>query len=103
MTSHPPTLGGEAIEGILLLSLSPLPAVFLPVFFARACSSDPPGGEGLEALECSHGHVGDDGRPQGEGGDGHGDGVGHGEGLEALEGPHGHVGGDGSPKGEDGD
>ena len=30
-------------------------------------------GERLEALEWSHGHVGDDGKPQGEGGDGHGD------------------------------
>ena len=33
----------------------------------------------LEALEWSYGHVGGDGRPQGEGGDGHGDGVWHGE------------------------
>ena len=30
------------------------------------CSIGP--GEGLEALEWSHGHVGGDGRPQGEGG-----------------------------------
>ena len=54
----------------------------------------------MEALEWSHGHVGGDGRPQGEGGDGHGDEVGHGEGLEALEWSHGHVGGDGRPQGE---
>ena len=60
-------------------------------------------GDGLEALEWSHGHVGCDGRPQGDGGDGHGDGVGHGEGLEALEWSHGHVGGDGRPQGEGGD
>ena len=37
------------------------------------CSIGP--GEGLEALEWSHGHVGGDGRPQGEDGDGHGVGV----------------------------
>ena len=43
------------------------------------------------------------GRPQGEGPDRHGDGVGHGEGLEALEWSHGHVGGDGRPQGEGGD
>ena len=51
-------------------------------------------GGGLKALEWAHGHVGGDGRPQGEGGDGHGDEVGHGGGLEALEWAHGHVGGD---------
>ena len=34
----------------------------------------------------SHGHLYGDGRPQGEGGGGHGDEVGPGEGLEALEG-----------------
>ena len=35
--------------------------------------------------------MGGDGRPEGEGGDGHGDGVGHVGGLEALERAHGHV------------
>ena len=47
--------------------------------------------------------MGGDGRPQGESGDGRGDGVGHGEGLEALEWSYGHVGGDGRPQGEGGD
>ena len=42
-------------------------------------------GEGLGALEGPHGYVGGDGRPQGEGGDGHVDGVGPGEGLGAHE------------------
>ena len=65
------------------------------------CSIGP--GEGLEALEWSHGHVGGDGRPQGEGGDAHGAGVGHGEDLEPLEWSHGYVGGDGRPQGEGGD
>ena len=39
----------------------------------------------MEALERPHGHVGGDGRPQGEGVDEHGGEVGHGEGLEALQ------------------
>ena len=47
--------------------------------------------------------VGGDGRPQGKGGDRHGNEVGHGEGLGALEWSHGHVGGDGRPQGEGGD
>ena len=47
--------------------------------------------------------MGGDGRPQGEGGDGHRDGVGRCEGLEALEWSHGHVGGDGRPQGEGGE
>ena len=46
--------------------------------------------------------VGGVGGPQVEGGDGHGDEVGHGEVLEALEWSHGHVGGDGRPQGEGG-
>ena len=41
--------------------------------------------EGLEALKWPHGYVGGDGRTQGEGGDGHGDEVGHSEGLDALK------------------
>ena len=40
MTSHP-TLGGKAVEGNLPLSLPPLPAVSLAVFFARARSAGP--------------------------------------------------------------
>ena len=40
-------------------------------------------GEGLEALEWSHGYVGGNGRPQGEGVDGHVDGNGPGDGLGA--------------------
>ena len=62
------------------------------------CSIGP--GEDLAATDGPQGHVGGDGRPEGEGGDGHGDGVGHGGGLEALERAHGHVGGDGRPEGE---
>ena len=34
--------------------------------------------------------MGGDGRPQGDGGDGHGDGVGHGESLEVLKLFHEH-------------
>ena len=59
--------------------------------------------DGLEALEGPHEDVGGDGRPLGEGGDGHGDEVGHGEVLEALEGPREDVGGDGRPLGKGGD
>ena len=47
--------------------------------------------------------MGGDGRPQGEGADGHGDGVGHDESLEALEWSHRHVGGDGRPQGQGGE
>ena len=64
------------------------------------CSIGP--GKYLDATDGPHGHVVGEGKPQGEGGDGHGDGVGHGEGLEALEWSHGHVGGDGRPQGEGG-
>ena len=52
------------------------------------------------AVEEPHGHVGGDGRPHGQGVDGHGDGDQLGDGLGVVEGPHVHVGGDGRPQGE---
>ena len=49
------------------------------------------------AVEEPHGHVGGDGRPHGQGVDGHGDGDQLGDGLGVVEGPHVHVGVDGRP------
>ena len=48
------------------------------------------------------GHVGGEGKAQGEGGYGLEDRVGPGEDLRALWGPHGHVGGKGKAQGEGG-
>ena len=76
------------------------------MFCRKECRHEPPRKTHfllcIGAIEGPHGHVGGDGVPQGEGGDGFGGEVGHVEGLGALEGPHGHVGGDGGPQGEGG-
>ena len=51
-------------------------------------------GKDLRAPGGPHGHVGGEGKAQGECGDGLENRVGPGEDLRALGGPHGHVGGE---------